>query len=489
MLAARRSAIFAQKRMARYTVLILWAVLLLYVLTMSGSLALLVRHHFPTQALAVAYCAIPFFSFVDFVLRLSTQQTPTHIIKPYLLLPVPKKKLVLPVALSSLFTWGNALWVAVALPYIAIAVLPCDGLMPSLLFIIFLFVVEMINSQWYAIVRTLALRSWLWWLLPIAAYIVLSMPFLLLYGGQPNSWLAIYLWPTTHTSFHVVGMYLCMLAMLGALLYMHYILLYRIVIYELSWQEREGKYGLGKSFLDNIQRKCGALGQYIVMEWLLIWRNKHPRRLFVTASFITLCAAIYICIARMGGDTGTLTFWCVYCYDIMGAFMLVRSLGYEGNYMGLLLMKKADIYILLKAKYYFYSAYLVIPFLSLTPAMMLGKVSPQSLLALAVFTMGFQYFLIFQAIPYNKQRMTLTTAVVGKNGNENSYTILLIELSVFSCPLLVSYASHWLVPSLDSDAVLSVVGIVFVCAHKWWLNAVYRKFAFNHYEILQSFQE
>ncbi|MFS6554934.1 DUF5687 family protein, partial [Parabacteroides distasonis] len=101
-------------------------------------------------------------------------------------------------------------------------------------------------------------------------------------------------------------------------------------------------------------------------------------------------------IAYTDAYSGTfaINMWCIYCFVFFGATTLIKIMGVEGNYIDFLMVHRENIYTLLRAKYYFYSATLILPLLLLMPAIIAGKFPLLMILAYMFLTIGPCYCLL-----------------------------------------------------------------------------------------------
>lgn len=117
---------------------------------------------------ALILVLLPFVLIIDFLFRFMAQQTPLVFIKPFLLMPMPAKSVVESYLLTMVTSGYNLLWLCLLLPYAYINIVAGVSVWIMLLVVLCGLLMVMINSQWYLIVRTLIVRSLLWWLLPWA---------------------------------------------------------------------------------------------------------------------------------------------------------------------------------------------------------------------------------------------------------------------------------------------------------------------------------
>jgi hypothetical protein len=181
-----------------------------------------------------------------------------------------------------------------------------------------------------------------------------------------------------------------------------------------------------------------------------------------------------------------LNFWCYYCFSIYGLTALVKVMGAEGNYIDLLMTHRENILSLLRAKYYFHVAILIVPFILCIPAVIAGKFSMLMLLAYAMLTSGILYFVMFQLGVYNKQTLPLNQKITGKGNVENGLQ-LVVELLAMFIPILIVAILLLLFSETIAYIVLSVIGFVFTLAHPWWLRNIYERMMERKHENLEGF--
>ena len=132
---------------------------------------------------ALILVLLPFVLIIDFLFRFMAQQTPLVFIKPFLLMPMPAKSVVESYLLTMVTSGYNLLWLCLLLPYAYINIVAGVSVWIMLLVVLCGLLMVMINSQWYLIVRTLIVRSLLWWLLPLGIYAAWIVPLFLCSDG------------------------------------------------------------------------------------------------------------------------------------------------------------------------------------------------------------------------------------------------------------------------------------------------------------------
>jgi hypothetical protein len=122
------------------------------------------------------------------------------------------------------------------------------------------------------------------------------------------------------------------------------------------------------------------------------------------------------------------------------------------------------------------------------PTILAGKWSIFMLISYAVFTAGFQYFILMQMAVYNKQSVPLNTKLTAKNGMENNYFQIVAELVTFFIPVIFVSVLQLFFSENVSYLIMFVVGGFFVITHKMWLRNIYQRMMKKKYVLLEGFR-
>ena len=158
-LAEKRAINYEQNKTAKVLIYVLSGFMIGYLIFFAVMLAMIANSSESLTAVELMMGIAPFILLIDFLFRFMAQQTPSQIIKPYLLLPIPSALCIDTFISTSLFTWGNTIWFAMLLPYAIMSVVFSEGIWVTLGFLFVYYLLILANSQWYAIARTLINRS------------------------------------------------------------------------------------------------------------------------------------------------------------------------------------------------------------------------------------------------------------------------------------------------------------------------------------------
>lgn len=412
---------------------------------------------------------------VDFFLRFLVQQTPAMLMKPYVLLPIPKHTVIEHFITSSMTSAYNFLWLALFLPYAIIAWAGGSGIGSCVMVIVVGLLAVIMNSQFYLFMRTLLNRNQLWWLVALAA---LALP-----------WTPGIIWPMGNVlDFYaeqgtsVPGLFF-IIAIIAVLFIVNRKLQFRFVYEEISKTEKTTvKHVWEFSFLNHF----GETGEYLKLEVKSVMRNKVMRARFWSSLMLIVVFSALIAYTSVYNGQFSTNFWCFYCFGIYGVTSLVKVMCPEGNYIDLLMTHRENILSLLRAKYLFHCLILIVPFILLLPVVISGKFTLLMMFAYLFICTGPLYMILFELAIYNNQTLPLQQKLTGKANFENGRQ-LIIELVAFIGPIILVNVILLLFESSTAYLVLMAIGMVFTVAHPWWLRRIYRRMMMRRYENLEGF--
>ena len=423
-----------------------------------------------------------FLLIIDFGMRFMTQQTPLMLVKPYLLTPISKYSAIECFLISQMLDLGNLVWMSIFLPYVFIVW--CGGITTwaalGMLFLLHLMVV--VNSQWYLLVRTLINQSMWWWALPAVVYGSLVLPFFVLpehildkvmdFIGDALEGYAFSWW-----SFAFFALLCTILFLINRCLQM------RLIYDEISKNEKTKLKHVSEFKALN---RFGQIGEYLKLEIKSTMRNKAIRSRFIQGVCIIMFFSLMIAFGSVYNSSFERNFWCLYAFIFFGSVNLIKVMCPEGNFIDMLMVHEENILTLLRAKYYFYCAMLILPFLFCLIPVFTGKYSILMVLAYLLTATGPVYCMLFQMAVYNKTTLPLNDKITGKNQMENKWQAIVSMIGFFAPVLLVM-----LLQAIFSDdvayLVLIVIGLAFTLTEPYWMRNIYRRMMLRRYENLEGF--
>ena len=481
-LSEKRSPVYDQNRTAKAIIYIMSGFMIVYMIFLGIILAMAANDTRMATPCEFLFVLIPFVLVFDFLVRFLGQQTPSQLIKPYLMLPIPKYACIESFLLRSILSTNNLLWLFITVPYAIISVLFSYGICATLGLLLGFQLIIAINSQNYMLWRTMIIRSVLWWVIPIIIYSVLFLPWIVwdfdtlaAFYGPIGEWLAN--WNP-----------ICWIALIALLAFFFYV--NRWIQYKYTRAETSGE---GEKQLKSVSQfaflsRYGEIGEYLKLEIKSVMRNKNMRASFIYSSLFTILLSVIISYTDIYDGAFSSKFFIVYAFIINGGMLLIRVMGAEGNYIDGLMTHKENILQLLRAKYYFYCVLLLLPFLIMLPTVFVGKYTFLMFVALAVFTAGPIFWMLMQMAVYNKQTVPLNSKLIGRGNADTTWFAFVAEmLAMFAPVALIGTLSLFLSPTV-TYLVLLFIGLLFVLTHKLWLRNIYNRFMLRRYENMESFR-
>ena len=481
-LSEKRSPVYEQNKTAKAIIYLMGGFLVVYLLFISVMFAMIANSSRTFTACEFLFGLLPFLLTADFLLRFIGQQTPAQLIKPYLLLPIPKYACVESFIMSSMVTPNNLIWLFITVPYAIMSILFSSGFWAALGFIIGFQLIIIINSQNYMLWRTLITKKIFWWIGPI-----------IIYGAMFLIWI-IKDFDAMFDSFAAVGegvaswnflYYLGIFAILALFFFIN-----REVQYHITFTETtESKNTQMKTVTEfRLFERFGEMGEYLKLEVKSIMRNKNMRNSFLYSTIFTIILSLIISYTDMYDGSFNSKFFMVYVFIINGAMLLVRIMGAEGNYIDGLMIHKENILQLLHAKYYFYCALLLLPLLIMIPTVFMGKYTLLMLIAMMAFTAGPVFFMLMQMAVWNKQTVPLNSKLVSKGNVETNWFAFGVEMAAMFAPVAIIFILQMFMSETATYATMLVIGLLFIATHNIWLRNIYQRFMVRRYENMESFR-
>ena len=473
-LSYKRSPAFEQNKWAKVLIYMGGAMFVMYLILYGGLIAMTADGEAGRMI-----SMMPIILVIDFLLRFIFQTTPGMMVKPYILQPISRYTAIECFLLSEHISGYNLLWLAMFLPYSMIILIAGAGFWAVLLELIASELMIVLNSQIYLFFRTLINRKILW-LIPAFAFYALPYSPLLFNHKKSAIEKLIDTYAAIGSGWYFIPILILILA---ALFYVNRAFQFKYVYEEISKsKERQLKHVSQFKFLE----RFGIVGEYIKIELKSNLRNKTMRSRCIMSLTLIVVFSLLVAYTPMYDNELMQNFWCVYCFAIYGVTALIKIMGQEGNYIDLLMTHHENIIALLKAKFWFYSMILVIPFLIMLPAVFTGKFTLLMLFAYMLITAGFLHFIIFQLAVYNKQTLPLQQKMTAKGNFENGMQIVIEMVALFG-PILMTGLGYLQIGLTYTYIVMCIIGLGFIATHPLWIRNIYNRMMERKYENLEGF--
>lgn len=481
-LAAKRNPAFDTNRFAKflmYFMAVYWAAILLFLgvllpVILEGTVPNMEPYHIMNQGLLYVLLA-------DFLLRFIGQPTVAQELKPYLLMPVKKNRLIDTFLVQSGLSGFNFIWFFSFVPFAFLTIIRFYGFGGMFLYLLGLWMLFVLNNYWYLLCKMLMNEKTVWYLLPIAVYGCLGCAEFLL-EGLPISRFTMNLGEGfiegNPLSFLFVAVCILLLFVLNREIQK------RLLYDEISKvKDTKMKHVSEYKFLD----RYGDVGEYIRLELKLIMRNKTVKTQFRMAFIIMIAFSMVIAFTDIYDGTGMLTFICSYNYILLPIMTLGQVMTFEGNYIDGLMSRKESIFNLLRAKYYLTTLIISIPFLFMMFPVYKEKITLMMAIAYLVFTAGGVFFLLLQLAVYNTRTLPLNTTIMKSNKSSTTAQMIVMGLAM-ALPLILDSLLCALLPDEIAYTILTLIGLAFIATHNYWIKNIYNRFMKRRYENMEAFR-
>ena len=418
---------------------------------------------------------------LDFLVRIPFQKTPTQEVKPYLLMPVKRNRIIDFLLVRSGLDGYNLFWLFMFVPFAFLTVMKFYGFLGVFTYCLGIWWLMIFNNYWFLLCRTLFSESIAWIALPLAVYGALAAGIFI-----PDKSEVVNFFVTMGEGF-ITGNIFVFLALLASIVAMGFInrgVMAGLIYKELNKVEDTKVNASEYKFFE----RWGEVGEYMRLELKMLLRNKACKISLRTIILVVLAFSCLLSFTEVYDGSGMKNFIIVYNFAIFGVMFVLHIMSYEGNYIDGLMSRKESIYTLLRAKYILYSIAIIIPFILMIPAMATGKVGVLTSFSWAVFTCGFMYFCLFQLAVYNKRTIPLNSKLSGRQ-NTGSALQNIISAAALGCPLIFFVVLKLCFGETITAWILMAIGTGFIVTSPLWLKNIYVRFMKQRYSNMEGFRD
>ncbi|MEG2332212.1 MAG: DUF5687 family protein [Bacteroides sp.] len=480
-LAAKRHPMYDKNRFGKYLMIamsIFWAGYLVF-FGMTFAFALDTESMEPYHLLN---SGLIFVLAIDFIMRFPFQKTPTQEVKPYLLLPVKRNKIIDFLLIRSGLDTFNLFWLFLFVPFAIITLPKYFGIMGVVSYSIGIWLLMVFNNYWFLLCRTLISERIWWIILPVVVYGGIAAAIFI----PKESLLGDFF--VNLGEGYIEGNLLFFGGTLLAILVMWVInrkIMSALAYSELNkTEDTKVKHLSEYKFLD----KYGEVGEYMRLELKLLLRNKACKHGLRMVLLVTVGFSLVLSFSDIYDGVFMTNFIAIYNFAIFGLLFLSTVMSYEGNYIDGLMSRKESILSLLRAKYYLYSIGILIPLVLMIPAIVMGKIAILMAVSWAIFSIGFIYFALFQLVVYNTKTVPLN-AKIGVRQNSGTGLQNLVSFATLGLPILLYFVLKSIFNETVSLYILLVIGIGFIATSRIWITNVYNRFMKRRYKNMEGFRD
>ena len=481
--AAKRHPMYDQNRFAKFLIGFSIALSMAYLLMFGVLFIPMFRDIFPSmEPYHIFNKGMVYLLIADFFIRFTMTKLPVQEIKPLVLLPVGKDRVLRTYLLMMGLNAYNLIWMCMLVPFGFGTLFKYFGFVGVAGFLVGYWLLIVMNGYWYTLCRTLMNQHILYFFVPIAVYALLLIGLLVPetnYIGnfcmELGEGFFQWEWPA----------YLGIIGAIALMFTLCHALQRRVVYKELSKTETVKKIKSVSEyrFLDHF----GEVGEYMRLEIKLLTRNKVPRTQFFMGFGIMLIFSVVLAFTDIYDGDFMRYFITVYNFAVLGVMVLSQTMSYEGNYLDGLMSRKESILNLLRAKYYIQCILLLLPLAIMTIPIIKGKLTLLCALSCFFLTCGFSFCMLMQLAVYNKLTINLNTKVTGKNSGGSFFQSMIIMIGFFG-PVILIRPLTALFSETTAFIIILCIGVVLTLTHPLWLRHIYKRFMARRYENMEGFR-
>ncbi|OSY88871.1 membrane protein [Tenacibaculum holothuriorum] len=472
-----RSASFG-KSLALKIIMAFFAIYLLVSFLSIGVFAYpFLKKQFPeTDPFVLVNQFLIFLIIVDLIFRYLMQKIPVMSIKPMLILPIKKSKLVNYVLTKSIFSFFNVSSLVLYVPFAVVLIANgynVAGVLGWTFFIFMLalclnFINFLINKNNVAFGILLVVLAALWFSFKYQLFDVTSV-----FG---NIFYAIYETPVLA----VVGMVLA-----GVLYYMNFRELSKIIYLDKAVQTEEKEVKTSDLSFVN---KLGDVAPFIKNDMRLIWRNKRTKTVFLM-SFVFLLFGLMFFTMETYKDSEVMQLYA--CIFMTGGFALNYGQfipAWDSEHYRMFMSQNFSYRKFLESKWYLMTVMTTVLFVLCTPYIYFGIQKYLLIVAGFFFNLGFTPLIMLFMGAFNKKRIDLSASGFG-NTQGTSAAQFIVIIPVMIMPIIV-YAIINKVFGFNAAVIaIAVIGVISFLLKKPIMNFIEGMYQKKKYATIHGFKQ
>lgn len=412
----------------------------------------------------------------DLITRYLMQKLPVMDIKPMLILPIKKSKLVNYILTKSVFSFFNSGALLMYTPFAIVLIMngyDKIGVLAWLFFIYMLtlclnFINFLINKNNKALAIMAVSLVGLWVINKYNIFDVTGFFGKLFYAVYENPWLSI------TSVFAVVGLYFANFKELST----------RLSLDGVVKTKDQEVSSMNLSFVDRL----GGVAPFIKNDIRLIWRNKRTKMMFFMSFFFLLIGVMFFSVDAYKDKP----FWLIYAaIFVTGGFTLNYGQfvpAWDSEHYRMLMTQNLSYRKFLESKWYLMTVMTVVLFVLATPYLYFGINKYLLIVAGFFFNLGFSPLVMLYFGAYNKKRIELTAnGLTNTQGTSAAQFIVVIPIMLMPTLIYVLVNKYF---GLNAAVIaIAMVGIIALLLKKPLMSIIEKKYKEKKYGTLHGFKQ
>lgn len=433
-----------------------------------------------TDPITTFHKYVLYYFIMDLFLRSIIQKVPLLSVEPYLHLPVNKSSLVHFMLGKSLLSFFNVIPLFFILPFAVKEIAYDYSLFTASVWLMTLMLITLGNSYFALLLKKLSVEK------PFAETGILLL-------------LAIFFGLDFYNIFELTAI---SAKLFNYLLYMKHMIVLGVV-YLVMFYYMDYRYYLKNMYLEELHKykktirvsgeeikfmsRFGDLGQLILLQLKLIWRNKRPRSALTVSAFMLFYGLFFYPQDSYQGSYIMFLF--------VGIMITVTPIAGFGNFLlswdssffDFLLTRRISAYKYLYSKYLLLVVLSTTYYILTTPYIYFGWDIFFTNTVTFLFNIGVSLYIIMAAGIANKKRINLALGAAFNYEGVNA-TQFLIFIPLLLLPQIIMIPFYAFDTEMYGLALIGFIGLLGVAFHKVIIRAFARKLVNNKHIIADSFR-
>ena len=418
----------------------------------------------------------------DFSIKYAFKKNQSMQITPYMVLPVKRSSLFNFLLSKEFYNIWNLFGLVVIVPFAFKAAPPVYGMAAPLLFILYFYLLSIINSLLVASINAWTDKKWWRILLPVAMLsgVIAGITLFDLPAGDYSLKAGDWLLRPNLLMWTVVMLLFVLLWSLN-----HQQM--RARVYSMIEGEKiaVAKHSHNITFLN----QWGEIGSFLNLEFKLIFRNPRLKKTIYSCLFFLLLIIFnsFVNSAQLEKNFFSRMLYTSFSIGCAGFFLSQFQFMAESSYFDGLMARKHSFVHLIKAKYLLAITVATFLFLCSLVLVYFEKESFLFLFSVYLYTIGLIYFLMFQNGVYNKTPFDLSDSGFG-NWKSSSLSQMIVSLVGIFAPILLVSIIRSVFSAYTATLFMIITGAIFLLGANVWLNWTAKRVLKRKYILMEGFR-
>lgn len=233
----------------------------------------------------------------------------------------------------------------------------------------------------------------------------------------------------------------------------------------------------------------GEMGPFIKNEMRLIWRNKRTKMVFLMSFLFVLYGLIFftnpIYEEKM---KGFLVFASIF---VTGGFVLNYGQfipAWESAYYKMLMTQNLSYRKYIESKWFLMTAITTVLFILATPYLYFGTKTYLMVASGAIFNIGINTLVILYAGSFNRKRIELNVSGIGNTQGTSAKQFIII-IPIMGIPIAIFYLFYLTISYHAGLIAIGVFGILGLLLRNYFMDLIAKKYVKNKYAAISAFEE